>query len=270
MRITILANRDLASNFALNILTGLLEGHELTVFLSDRVGKSSNNHASLKHLEICEQSLFLKFLSPSDSKRGRLLLSFDELSQERGCSVETLNKINTGVGFNRFVATNPELVVTIRYGVILKDPVISVPKFGAINLHSGLLPDYKGVMATFRAMLNKEATIGTTLHYIRDSAIDQGPVIGTTQLSVNEQKSYLWHVISLYPDGCGLIERSVAAIDCNGGIDAIDQTSRGHYYTFPTDSELREFEKSGLKLFDGNEILELVEEYFETCRQVYD
>ena len=263
MRITILANRDLPSNYALNLMMKWLDKHDLTIFLSDRVGKKSDKHPFLQNLEFFEQALFLKILYPLVSRRNRLLISFDEMGVEHGCSVETLNRINAGAGFSRFVETEPDLVITLRYGVILKDQVIAVPKFGVINLHSGILPDYKGVMATFRAMLNDEAIIGTTLHYIKDSSIDQGPVIGTTEFMVNPKKSYLWHVISLYAEGCKLIESAVNTIDRDGRIDAIDQLTGGHYYSFPTDAELDEFIERGLKLFDSDEIVELISEYFE-------
>jgi methionyl-tRNA formyltransferase len=235
----------------------------LTIFLSDRVGKKVDKHVSLQNLEFFEQALFLKILYPMVSRRNRLLLSFDEMGLEYGCSIETLNKINSGTDFNRFAETKPDLVITLRYGVILKDQVISVPKFGVINLHSGILPDYKGVMATFRAMLGEEAIIGTTLHYIKDSSIDQGPVIGTTEFMVNLKKSYLWHVISLYTEGCKLIESAVSSISRDGRIDAAPQLAGGHYYSFPTNAELDEFLQRGLKLFDGDEIIELISEYFE-------
>ena len=173
----------------------------------------------------------------------------------------------------RFESSQPDLVVSLRYGVILKDPVISIPRFGVINLHSGILPDYKGVMATFRAMLNEEKLIGTTLHYINDASIDQGPVIGTTQLSVDTKKSYLWHVLQLYPKGVSLIASTIDSIERKGKVDArvearVDarvQTAEGHYYTFPTEDELQSFESLGHKLFDGDEIMELVDEYFENA-----
>ena len=67
MRITILANRDLPSNFALNMLLGMLDGHELTLFLSDKVGKSNQKPALLKQLESFELSLLLRILDPLDS-----------------------------------------------------------------------------------------------------------------------------------------------------------------------------------------------------------
>ena len=64
MRITILANSDLPSNYALNLLVASLSAHDLTIFLSDRVGKQTTRPSGLKDLAFFEQSLFTQLLFP--------------------------------------------------------------------------------------------------------------------------------------------------------------------------------------------------------------
>jgi len=59
--------------------------------------------------------------------------------------------------------------MSFALGLIIREPVIAHSQYGYINLHSGLLPDYRGVMASFRAMVNGDAEIGSTLHYIQDA-----------------------------------------------------------------------------------------------------
>jgi methionyl-tRNA formyltransferase len=298
MRITILANSDLPSNYALNLLVASLSGHDLTIFLSDRVGKRTTRPAGLKNLEFFEQSLFTRLLFPlmNEESRQRLgnkspqrlgkespqrlgkesrqrfekesrhkkspqLLSFEGLGEKIGKPILVLNAINDAPDHDTLTRSEPDLIVTLRYGVILKSRVIAIPRYGVINLHSGLLPAYKGVMATFRALQAGEVTIGTTLHYITDSSIDTGPVIGTTAMDVIPGKSYLWHVLNLYPDGCKLIAASVEVILNKGRVDSVSQDSGGHYYTFPTDDELGLFEQAGNHLFEVDEILEFAGQY---------
>jgi methionyl-tRNA formyltransferase len=67
-----------------------------------------------------------------------------------------------------------------------------------INLHSGLLPNYRGVMATFWTLLNGDKQLVTSLHFIDDSTIDTGGIIANSTLLVQQDESYLWHVLSLY------------------------------------------------------------------------
>ncbi len=273
MRITILANSDLPSNYALNLLVASLSAHDLTIFLSDRVGKRSTRPSALKNLEFFEQSLFTSLLFPlmdeeslqrlrkESPNNSHQLLSFAGLGEKIGKPILVLNAINNGQDLNTLIDSEPDLIVSLRYGVILKSKVISVPKFGVINLHSGLLPAYKGVMATFRALQAGEVTIGTTLHYITDASIDTGPVIGTTTMDVIPGKSYLWHVLNLYPDGSKLIAASVEVIMKKGRVDSVSQDPGGRYYSFPTDDDLDLFEQAGNHLFDVEEILEFANQY---------
>ena len=40
----------------------------------------------------------------------------------------------------------PQLIISIRFGQILQREIIQIPQFGVVNLHSGILPAYRGVM----------------------------------------------------------------------------------------------------------------------------
>jgi methionyl-tRNA formyltransferase len=284
MNITILGNRDLASNFALNQLLPALQGHRLTVFLSSHVGKAGFMPQSLRDLRFIEQSLFNQLLTPllnqqqPDTGRANVavnvtsktavqssnalsLLSFEALATFLKNPITEFNDINTATGLTRLKASEPALIISLRYGVILKDAAISVPTYGVINLHSGLLPNYRGVMASFWGLLNGETQLGTTLHYIDDASIDTGRIIGTTSLRVNLKRSYLWHVLNLYPAGCALIAATVERLANNEPIASQPQPEGGHYYTFPTEANLADFSEQGLKLFDGDELVIFLERY---------
>ena len=260
MNITILSNHDLASNCALNQLLPALHGHCLTVFLSSRVGAARNLPQRLRDLMLVEQNLFNPLLNQPPPDRGStpdndsILLSFDALAVYLGSPITEFNNINTTIGLARLKASEPALIISLRYGVILQHAAISVPTLGVINLHSGLLPTYRGVMASFWGLLNGESQLGTTLHYINDASIDTGRIINTTRLRVNPEYSYLWHVLNLYPDGCALITATVERLAKDEPVDSHPQPQGGHYYSFPTASDLTRFSEQGLVLFDGDEL----------------
>ena len=146
--------------------------------------------------------------------------------------------------------------------MILKDEVIAIPALGVINLHSGLLPSYRGVMATFWAMLNRETEIGTTLHFIDDGNIDAGKTIAFSKLTVNKEKSYLWHVLELYKGGCELILDAVAKFAEQKKINTSIQTKTGNCFTFPSETDLQEFENQGLRLVDEQEMVEFFNRFY--------
>jgi len=267
MNIVLLANNDIASNYAINHLLHGLTMHKVTIFLSASVGAASRSQQDttpqgLRDLRFFEQHLFNDIvfpLLPLDSPST--LKSFAQIGQLLGKPVEHIVSINDAVGVAKLSQVQPDLIISIRFGLILKAEAIATAKHGVINLHSGKLPDYKGVMATFRGMLNGERELGTTLHYISDSQIDAGAILGTTSLPVDKRRSYLWHVLQLYPAGCELILAFITALEDGRQVPAFAQVDGGAYYTFPTEQELGDFYRKGYRLYDGDEIVNLVKDY---------
>ncbi|WCN09144.1 formyl transferase [Marinomonas mediterranea] len=215
MKIIILANKNIASNYALNLLIPGLRGHDISVFLSSKVGASQNNIPRLETLKFFEQNRFNQLMSPlinrvhfeSECK------TFEQLNEYLLQLMEVLNKINSFENIEKIRKHQLDLIISIRYGNILKNDVINIPSFGLLNLHSGLLPEYRGVMATFWSMLNDEKEIGTTLHYIEDGSIDSGRILSKSRFEVDKNKSYLWHVLNLYVSGVELILNAIFLIE---------------------------------------------------------
>jgi len=267
LNITLLANRDIASNLALNYLLPVLaRDHRLQVFLSSHVGGRQRQPAALASLKFHEQTLFNELLFPVIDQAGLTgeLLTFNALSRFTTGPVSELNRINTPEGLLQLSESQPDLVLSIRYGSILKDAAIAVPPLGVINLHSGRLPDYRGVMATFRALLNGDTEIGTTLHYISDGGIDNGAILQTTSMPVQREHSYLWHVLALYADGCNAMLRSVEQLGAGTRPASKPQLGNGNYYSFPEPDTLAAFLAAGWRLYDETEVTTLAKRYLET------
>src|SRR5215470_16449572 len=77
----------------------------------------------------------------------------------------------------------PDVIVIWSYSMILPESVIAVPRRGAVNVHGGLLPAYRGPHVMQWAIINGEAETGATLHYV-DAGIDTGPVIAEERFPI--------------------------------------------------------------------------------------
>jgi methionyl-tRNA formyltransferase len=178
MRILLFVNRDIESNIALNFLLETLSRHEAVVFLSDRVGKATVKVKELEDFLFFEQDLLNDFIFPlidqSTHKSENEYLTFKQIESRLGLALTPLNNVNDPESVKMIRSLDPDVIISIRYGRIFKDDIIRVPRHGVINLHAGILPRYRGVLATFRAMMNDEPEIGCTLHYITDATIDTG------------------------------------------------------------------------------------------------
>ena len=250
MNITLLCNRDLPSHIALSQLIDGLAEHNLSIFISEKVGADKTLPEPLMELAAFERQQLMD---------GRP--SFEQLAESAGCSlrgfVDLDNKVNSPEGIARIAATEPELIISVRFGLIIREAVIAIPKQGIINLHSGLLPDYRGVMATFRAMQNNDSRIASTLHYIQDGGIDNGDIISICAIPLDRQKSYLFNVINLYGGACQQILNAVNNLTLGQRLDTRPQQGSPHSYSFPTLAELTTFLEQGGKLYDHAEITAL-------------
>jgi len=68
---------------------------------------------------------------------------------------------------------------------ILKERVFGVPRLGTINLHQGRVPDYRGMPPAFWEILNREKSVGCTIHKVL-SALDSGPVLAETEVPIEK------------------------------------------------------------------------------------
>ncbi len=77
----------------------------------------------------------------------------------------------------------PDLILVCSYTMLLPDAVLRVPRLGAVNVHGGLLPQYRGPHVTQWAIINGERETGVTLHYM-DGGFDTGPIIAQRSVAI--------------------------------------------------------------------------------------
>jgi len=269
MKILILSNKDIASNFALNLLLPKLKGeHQLHLWLSAKVGNNTNLPAPLSQLKFFEQNLLNQVLNPLlNSSKAAKFKGFEGFENYLHSPIIEENSINSSESIARIQRLCPDLIVSIRYGGILKEQCIKIPKQGVINLHSGILPKYRGVMATFWAMLNGDTTIGTTLHTINDGTIDTGEIIKISTRAVEKEESYLMNTLELYRQGTLDILDAILSYSRNEKILTTPQPTSDSYFTFPTVSDLVRFEKRGMKLIDEQAYIDFLCENYLTDKR---
>lgn len=270
MRILCCVNRDLASSLALNLLLPSLAPHRVRIGVTERVGGASpaaDEPAARRELRFAEQVLPNELWFPLVERAalpddGIRHLTFGEMERLRGIPVAPLPNPNAGEGLDAVRAFAPDLILTIRYGAILRPAVIALPPLGVLNLHSGALPAYRGVLATFRALLNGDAEIGCTLHRIQDATIDTGSVVGRTRLAVRRDRSLLWHVLALYPDGVRLMAEAVARLARGEPLEEAPQPpSGGAYHSHPTEAEWAAFAGRGWAVVRPSDLDEVLRRY---------
>lgn len=70
----------------------------------------------------------------------------------------------------------PELIAVAAYGQILPQAILDLPRFGCVNVHTSLLPKYRGAAPIQHALLNGEAETGVTIMKM-DAGLDTGDIL---------------------------------------------------------------------------------------------
>ena len=158
------------------------------------------------------------------------------------------NSINSKESINQLSYLKPDLIISILGNEIFKKEIINLPKNGLLNLHSSLLPKYRGLMPTFWALKNDEKFTGVSL-FLVDEGIDSGPIIIQRKIPIknynHRELIYLTKKI-----GMDLIISALDIIRSKEKIKYIKNCSKDMtYYSFPKRDDVKEFFKSGKRFF---------------------
>jgi methionyl-tRNA formyltransferase len=268
MRILCCSNRDLAGNLALNTLLPALSHHTLRVVLTEQVGRTPvDEPPQRRELRIAEQTLPNQVLFPLVERAelgtgGNRNLTFAEMQRLLGIPIDSLADPNRGAGLDLVKSFAPDIILSVRYGAILKAPVLGIAPLGVLNLHSGILPFYRGILPTFRAMLREDAQIGCTLHYISDGSIDTGDIIAIHRRPLQRERSLLRNVLDHYPPGIGMILQALDILEQGSDLPALAQNhSEAAYFTYPTVEEWNEFTQRGWRVADPSDLEQVMLSY---------
>lgn len=263
MRIALLTNRDLHGNIGLNLLRDALAGHEVALFLSEKVGNTQPAIPELRVLGALETDLPATVVWPLAEAAGRpseaRYLTFRQIAEELGSSLETLPHPNSPESLDRMRRFAPDLAISLRYGRILRERFLEIPPLGVLNLHSGRLPCYRGILATLRALIAGDAILGPTLHWITDGTIDTGAILGIAEVPVQPGLSLLDHILSVYPPGVDMLKDAIHRLARGESLPSKPQDpGEGSYYGFPGAEEFAALAEKGFPLYDPAGYVELL------------
>ena len=105
----------------------------------------------------------------------------------------------------------PELTVVAAYGKLLPEEILAVPPLGSINVHSSLLPKYRGAAPINWAILNGETTTGVSIMYMA-KALDAGDVILQKSTAIGPEEDAPALTARLAQLGAEALSETVAAL----------------------------------------------------------
>ncbi len=83
-------------------------------------------------------------------------------------------------------ALAPDLIVVAAYGQILPQALLDVPRHGCLNVHTSLLPKYRGAAPIQWAILNGDAETGVTIMKM-DAGLDTGAIVSEARTAITAE-----------------------------------------------------------------------------------
>ena len=136
---------------------------------------------------------------------------------------------------NKIKEINPDLIVVVAYGKIIPQEIIDIPKYGIINVHSSLLPKYRGASPIHSAILNGDTESGVSIMYIEE-ALDAGDVILKEHCTITEEDTLGTLHDRLKELGAVGLEKALKLIE-NGEVQAEKQDESKVSFVKPISKE---------------------------------
>nr|AOE07523.1 methionyl-tRNA formyltransferase [uncultured bacterium]CCG00372.1 Methionyl-tRNA formyltransferase [uncultured Flavobacteriia bacterium]CCG00412.1 Methionyl-tRNA formyltransferase [uncultured Flavobacteriia bacterium] len=111
---------------------------------------------------------------------------------------------------NQIEAIQPDLIIVVAYRKLPFD-IFSIPKYGTINLHASLLPNYRGAAPINWCLINNEKKTGVTTFFINEK-IDQGDVLLKEEIIISDEDDFGTLYLKLSSIGSKLLVKTINGV----------------------------------------------------------
>lgn len=189
--------------------------------------------ASLQKLIDEKYDIAAVFTQPDKPRNRGMSLSFSpvkELALQNGLDVYQPTKLRDGSFTELLRSLKPDVLAVVAYGRILPEDALSVPTYGAVNVHSSLLPKYRGAAPVQWAVLNGDTVTGVSTMYLAPE-MDTGDVIFTVKTEIGEFETSGELFDRLMVMGAELLHKTLRAIENGTAPRSKQDESQASYVT---------------------------------------
>jgi len=172
--------------------------------------------------------------------------SIATLAAKKGFPLLDAASVNSQEYIDAVTALKPEMIVSVAAPEIFKSPLLKVASIGCLNIHSGKIPEYRGMMPTFWQMLEKKPAVTVTVHDMVPK-LDAGGVVDTFDFPLRERDSLDRVISGTKQEGARLMIRVLERIAASRTFPPTTplDMSKARLFKFPQPSDVREFRALG-------------------------
>lgn len=173
--------------------------------------------------------------------------SVRDVAKANGIPHRVITKSNDPEYVQHIKDLNIDLIISYSAPQIIKEELLNTPKYGVINVHGSLLPDFRGCLPAFWYLYCDEKKGGATVHYM-SAKIDDGDIIEQGEVDLSDCRTMFQEMKKTKTLGGELMVKAIQEIT-DGTVNVRkNDTTKGRYFTWPTVEQAKEFRKKGKKL----------------------
>lgn len=179
------------------------------------------------------------------TKLGRV--SIERLANAKGVPSVPTGSVNDPAYVERVRELSPDVIVSVAAPEIFKKELLGAARLGCINIHSGRLPVYRGMMPTFWQLLEGEKVATVTVHEMAEK-LDAGGVLGTIEFPLRERDSLHRVITGTKREGARLMIDVLRRMKAGQAeAEPLDMSGAG-YFSFPKPADVRTFRSLGHRM----------------------
>lgn len=175
--------------------------------------------------------------------------SLRQAASRSGAEFASLDRINSPAGRAFLENLAPDVIVSIACPQILRRKVLAIPRICALNLHSALLPDNRGMLPTFWSLAADPPRAGVTLHLMTPE-LDGGEILLQREIPVSREEVSLHDLIhQAKRTGADLVVEGLRIVAEGGFRTLPNPPDRGSRNGFPTRRDVIAFRRKGGRIW---------------------
>lgn len=204
-----------------------------------KIGIISNHHFSLPSINyLLNNNLIAGFAVPELMNQNNH--NIKTIAETFHLPLKIFRKQNLSADINDWLSEiNADVFFVFSFPYKIPEAVTAIPKFGFINFHPSILPQYRGPDPLFWQIKNGVTETGITAHKV-DKNFDSGPIIHIEKESINQHDTYGFLENKLSITLLKSVINVITLIQENnfGSLPFIEQDKNSSYYGRPNEADL--------------------------------
>ncbi|SDB96007.1 methionyl-tRNA formyltransferase [Halanaerobium congolense] len=163
-----------------------------------------------------------------------------EKALENDLEVMQSKNVNQKEFLDKLAEIEPDFIVVVAFGQKLSPELLEIPKYGCINLHASLLPEYRGSSPIHKAIIDGKKVTGNTTMYM-DEGWDDGDIIYQQEIEIAEDDTVGVLHDKLAKAGAELLIKTLKDIEA-GQAPRIKQDDSKATFAYKIDKSLGEID----------------------------